>query len=76
MKTYGTEQQAIEEPKRKNLESDDGLAVCEARYSKLGEEDDICEIETKPLSAIGIGTWFTCKQTLEYVQYLDGLVKR
>lgn len=77
MKTYGAEQDAIEEPQGDDLEDDDGLAVGEAWNSKLREESDICKVETKPLSTIDKGGWFTRgEQILEYVQYLDGLAKR
>jgi hypothetical protein len=71
METDGAEQQTIEEPKGENLEGDDGPAVGEARYPKLGEEDDICKVDAKPLSAIGIGVWFA--EALDDVEHFDGL---
>lgn len=75
MQTYGTKQQAIEEPKGEDLEGDGGLAVGEAWYSKLGEEGDIGKVDAKPLSAIGIGSGITgSKEALDDVEDLDGLV--
>lgn len=77
MQTYGAEQEAIEEPEGEDLEDDDGLAVGEARNSELREEGEIGKVDAEPLSAIDIGTRFARgKETLDDVEYLDGLGER